>query len=187
MQVMNILSPIAISMAVSNTAISVHDTVLKQQNSFEKIYEIAATSRPKDAQEALVRLDSTNKELQAQSIQPEINAGKEIWLSALDYTIGNNLEMSVINFIEQTVGAKVENLVVVDPSRVHKRESVFLTKDYAIKVFPRIDTIFNKLAAEISGMDIIRKFSFAEGSSVPFIAVGKCVIRGRKLSPSANA
>jgi len=55
---------------------------LISQNSFEDLFSIARKSRPKNAQKFFQRLDST------QFNQPECKAGKEIWLSAQDFTIG---------------------------------------------------------------------------------------------------
>jgi len=47
-----------------------------------------------------------------------------------------------------------------------------------IKVFPRVEIYFDKIAAEISGLDIIRNLNLQEGMTTEFIAVGRCVING---------
>lgn len=142
---------------------------LVSQNSFENLFSIARKSRPKNAQEVLQRLDPSNKELQIQF--PEDEAGKQIWLSAQDFTYGNNLELSIENFLKHKA-SKNNFLFCVKP------ETVFLTDNYAIKVFPAVEKYFGKIAAEISGVDIIRNLNLQEGKAVEFISVGKCVING---------
>ncbi|MBJ7449809.1 MAG: aminoglycoside phosphotransferase family protein, partial [Parachlamydiales bacterium] len=146
---------------------------LISHGSFEDLFSIARKSRPKNIEEALQRLNSSS-----QLTQPEYEAGRDIWLSAQDFTNGNDLELSITNFIEQITRKNVKDLFCVDRSRVHKRQSVFLTDDYAVKVFPRVEERFNKIAAEISGLDIIRDLNLQEGKTTEFIAVGRCVING---------
>jgi len=173
---MNFLPPLSLAPSVTVARASLSTQPLLIPQIFEEQFAIARKSRPQNAQEVLMRLDSKNKEAQARSLQPEREAGKEIYLTARDFTVGNDLEHSILQFLKQSVSCKEDSLICVDRERVHKRESVFLTEQYAVKVFPHAEDYLDKIAAEISGLDIIKKLNLEEGRSIAFIAVGRCVI-----------
>lgn len=152
--------------------------LLTPAKKLEHCFETARQSRPANAKEALLRLDSSQKALQQIALLPEKQAGKKIWSQAQDYTKSNNLEDSLQEFLKSSLGSE-EPLTCINPSRILECESVFVSHNYAVKVFPVHEECFYKIARELSGMEALKDLPFQHGKPAPFLALGKCRVDER--------
>jgi hypothetical protein len=145
--------------------------ILQPRISIDELVSIAHEARPRNSNEVLQQSNGVLK-------LREVAAGQKIWETAEDFTDGNDLELSIINFLESSTGEKVDGLYCVDPTRPSNRELVYLTKNYAVKVFG--EERFNRIPPELSGQDLVKKLNLYEGKTVEFITIGKCEIYGQK-------
>lgn len=137
---------------------------------FENYFSIAKKARPINAHEVLKRIEENALDL-------EIESGREICARVNDYSKDNSLEASIREFLKSFTST-TSDLFCVNPKRINKCESVFLTAEFAIKVFPNIEKNFDRITREISGHDVMRKLNLEEGGVVQFLTLGKCTING---------
>jgi len=154
-----------IALATSHLHTKIEDVKTYSNTEMEKAVQSAKSTRPANAEEALLGRDAR---------EVETKAGEQIWIAVTDYTKGGNLEGSISNFLEQNLK------IGPTPLEVLKKDVVFAAKEQGVvvKAFPKMKGSFHEFVREISSSDIMKDLKLSFGSSVAILGVGKCSVNG---------